>query len=325
MKSMNASNARFSCVRSNPQNDLNSPDVSAASEKIFESSPRLVERVAFHIEKHVAVSRLRHQTETLRERVRDDLIDWALRPAPHLHRSLEPQLRERFGIHALGSLFFLCSREIDDRVDPARIEAPDLVAPHPCDQTQVVVRLARRGAGIRPFADLAMIAFFRIPAGRCLIRTLRQEALFDVAVVRRVIVDAETLLLAAAENDVAILWHRTRSAREMLAVIAELNQKVRLGAQGQLRIDYFVTPRPTRARCFDASQKVRVPQKLTIEKRRLVDQGIAAFHRGDGCHLRGFDPGEAVLGPFENRYAVREPFAQDVQGTVVRARRPCAQ
>ena len=66
---------------------------------------------------------------------------------------------------------------------------------------------------------------------------------------------------------------------DLFAVVAELQEEMRLRAERQLGVDDLVAPAPARARTLDAAQKVGPPDELPVEERRLSDRLRAGVHR----------------------------------------------
>ena len=124
-------------------------------------------------------------------------------------------------------------------MDTGGFEFSDLVAPHPRDQTQVIVVAPLAFAVVFPWTDAAMLALERIflrPADLTKFGAFgeTQKNRLQMAVVREVIVQPKPLLFAVAENDVAQFGHPPLQAFEMLAVVAELDQVVGLAVRPSL-------------------------------------------------------------------------------------------
>ena len=89
----------------------------------------------------------------------------------------------------------------------------------------------------------------------------------------------------------------TLDACDVFGVVCELEQEVRLSMPRKLRVLDLVVPSPAAAgaRFGDLAQEVRVPKTDAVEERRLMDNLVAALHRGFG--LRGGAPDPSNPGP----------------------------
>ncbi len=144
----------------------------------------------------------------------------------------------------------------------------------------------------------------------------REKTALLMAVVCEVIIDAEACLSARTEYEIAVGRHRALQPRDVFAVVAQLQEKVRLGVQREFGVDDLVAPRPAFARRLDAPQKVGAAEKRAVEKRRLIDHGCAAGHRGERFRFRRRHLRErVVLKPrfeHDHRVAVQPPQIVEV-------------
>ena len=171
----------------------------------------------------------------------------------------------------------------------------------------MVVGAALLCAGLLPVADRAMIDRFRVGLRRC--SGVRLETQADGAVVRRIFHDPEARLdpaVAAAEREVHPLRFGLLHPRQQVGVQQKLQQRLALGAAGQLRVEHLVRPAAQRALPVHAEQEVGVaaPPAVVVLQASLVDHIGPAPHRlsrlrgsrrpvpvrerrvgrGDGCH-----------------------------------------
>ena len=132
------------------------------AEEVLE--PAFLERIAFHVEEHIALVGPR-QTEEAAMSVgieRKDLDGIAARGCPrHLKARLRGELGHRFRLQARNTCARAYRRELRHRED-ARIAQPlDLVAPDSRDLVQVILAQPLLGAKVAPRTHAAMLAALR--------------------------------------------------------------------------------------------------------------------------------------------------------------------
>ena len=146
----------------------------------------------------------------------------------------------------------------------------------------MVVGDALRVAALGPPAELAVRHRVRVGVER---RggDLGEEALLDPAVVGIELREPEAVLLARAEDDVDALGLAALEASDLLAVEAELEEEVGLGAAGELRVGDLVAPGAEVGRAVVyAEEKVRVAGPAVVEEGALVDDLGAIAHGREG-------------------------------------------
>ena len=98
-------------------------------------------------------------------------------------------------------------------------------------------------------------------------------------VVGEVVAQPIVPFFTAAQHDVAVLGHAALQAFEVLAVVADLDQKIGLGMQRELGVHYLVTVVAEFGRPLDAPEEVGVAEELAVEECRLVDDLRPSLHR----------------------------------------------
>ena len=103
-------------------------------------------------------------------------------------------------------------------------------------------------AGIVPSADGAVGDAIRIRRriGRFGPHGILDEleiARFQMPVIGEVVVQAKAFLAAVSEHDRAVCRHHALDSLEVLAVVTELDEKVWLRGERQLRVQHLVAPR----------------------------------------------------------------------------------
>ena len=173
----------------------------------------------------------------------------------------------------------------------------------------MVVVSAPRGALRGPTAQVAVRTRQRIGIG-C--SATLEERRFEVAIICREVGHAERLLPVIAEHDVHPFGRAALNARDVLAIVRELDDEVRLVLQREFRIGDLVTPRPARARRFRPEQKIGLTEKRSVEERALIDDGRPGFHGTSRLRHGRFDAGAAFRRRFDLDEA-RVPRAQGFQ------------
>ncbi len=196
-------------------------------------------------------------------------------------RELEARLlveaRQHLGVDALDRQV-LGAAERGEGLDPGPGEQLALAGGDVRDQAEVVVGLALLVADGAPAADLAMRD--RLGVGASLaVRERREERGSDPAEVGGELGEAEGALLPVAEDDVDPLGLDALHRRQQLAVEAELQDEVGLGAAGELGVGDLVAEVAQLRRAVDAEEEVGVAAQSVAEEGRLVDDLGAAAHR----------------------------------------------
>ena len=147
-----------------------------------------------------------------------------------------------------------------------------------CDQAEVVVGLSLRVAGGAPATDLAVRN--RLGVGAPLaVSKRREERCPDPAKVGGELSEAKRAFLLVAEDYVDALGLDALGRRQQLAVEAELQNEVGLGAARELGVGDLVAEVAQLRRAVDAEEKVGVAAQSIPEEGRLVDDLAAAAHR----------------------------------------------
>ena len=105
-----------------------------------------------------------------------------------------------------------------------------------------------------------------------------QHPLAHPAVIGGELGEAEGVLLVGAEDDVDQLGLNSLDSREQLAVEAELEDEVGLGATRELGVGDLVAPLTEIGGAINSEKEVGVTSQVVIEEGRLVD------HLGAGSH-----------------------------------------
>jgi hypothetical protein len=111
-----------------------------------------------------------------------------------------------------------------------------------------------------------------------------------VAIIGGVVIDPKTFLRVVSQHDVHVLRTTALHARDVFAVVTELDDEIRFIVEREFGIDDFVAPRPVGARGLDPQQKVGLTEERAVEKRAPVDDGCAALHGADRLGGRALDP-----------------------------------
>ena len=134
-----------------------------AAEEILQPAPGFEERVAFHVEKDVTRCGFRQRSQAKRGFVAEQLVNRLQRAArPHLQRRLSPQLCKGLRAHSHRTSVARLRGKLADAMDTGGFEFSDLIAPHPRDQTQVIVVAPLAFAVVFPWTNAAMLALERI-------------------------------------------------------------------------------------------------------------------------------------------------------------------
>ena len=137
---------------------------------------------------------------------------------------------------------------------------------HAGDEAEWSSAIALRVAALGPAAERAVVDRVRVGVAR---RggDLGEEPLLDPAVVGVELREPEAVLLAGAEDDVDPLGLAALEASDLLAVEAELEEEVGLGAAGELRVGDLVAPVAEVGRAVvDAEEEVGVAGPAVVEE-----------------------------------------------------------
>ena len=166
---------------------------------------------------------------------------------------------------------------------PSRVEPPDLVAPHPRDEAEVVVLTPARLASLLEVAPVAERDRQRVDVDPR--RDRADEPRAHAVVVGEEVGDAKAVARASAEHDVHPLGHGALNARDLLGVEAELEHVGGLRVARELRVDDLVAPVGL------ALDEVGEPAPVAVDEAGLVD------HVGAGAHRLLGRPGDRVETP----------------------------
>ena len=154
---------------------------------------------------------------------------------------------------------------------PLALESPDLVAPHPRDEAEVVVLAPARLAPLLELAPVAERDRQRVDVDPRL--DLANEPLAHAVVVGEEVGDAQALPLVRTEHDVHPLGHRPLDPRDLLGVEAELQHVGGLRVTRELRVDDLVAPVGL------PLDEVGEPAPAAVDEARLVDHLVTRAHR----------------------------------------------
>ena len=155
-------------------------------------------------------------------------------------------------------------------VDPGAAQQLPLAATDVGDEAEVVVGDAAPVAVGAPAAEPAVIDRLGIGVATGLAQ-LGEEAVADAAEVGGELGEAEGVLLVGAEDDVDALRLDALSGGEQLAVEAELEDEVGLGAAGELGVGDLIAVGAEGGGPIDAEEEVGVATQPVAEEGRLVD------------------------------------------------------
>ena len=267
--------------------------------EVLEPARRLVERVALDVVEDVALGRARQELEPAaldeREEVEDVLPGQSVAVLElRLAAEAPVDLRAELGLELLGR-----GGELLERCDAGLAEAVDPAAAHVRDEAEVVVCLPLLRAALEPGADRAVRDRVRVSRRR--VGNPVEEAAADAPVVGVEVADAVARALVRAEDDVHTVGQAALDAADLLAVEGELEQEVRLGRAGELRVGDLV------GAVSLPLEEIRDPAPAGgVEEDCLVDDVGAVAHRLFGGGRRALpvivelDPGDGVAGRLES-------------------------
>ena len=142
----------------------------------------------------------------------------------------------------------------------------------------MVVGEAALVAGGAPAADLTVGDRLGVGVGQP-VGERGKEGVADVAEVGGELGEAEGMFLAVAEDDVDALRLDALHGRQQLAVEAELDDEVGLGAAGELGVGDLVAVLAELGGAVDAKEEVGVAAQPLAQEGRLVDHLGADAHR----------------------------------------------
>ena len=259
------------------------------AEQVLQTAVRR-EGIPFEIEEDVAGRRFRQRGESLaRLDRRDQLVDApAFPPRPILHPRLLADPGQRAVAHALDSRDdrHFERRQIRHRRHVARDQPAPLAAGDTGDERQVVVGPALLRARLLPLAEPAVID--RLGVGLRRRPGVRLETAPDGAVVRGVLDHTEARAcqaVAPVERQVHPRRLHALHPRQQVRVQQKLQQRLALGAAGQLGVEHLVRPAAQRARGAHPEQEVGVaaPAPILVLQAPLVDHVDPAPHRLRGA------------------------------------------
>ncbi len=123
----------------------------------------------------------------------------------------------------------------------------------------------------------------------------------------------EPPLGSVAEDDVTELRHPPLQALQVLAVVAELDDVVRLRGEPKLSVDDLVAVVAEVGRDLDPTQEVGVADELAVEEGGLIDDVRSGAHRGERLRLRTLISRDAALRAPELHDAFGKAFRETLE------------